>query len=395
MVAGLSYLGDVRHWFWRVWLEASLQLQRELSYFIDPLETFVAQMASRPLPPDWRKQLHDYLDAWEPDGYEIAAEHRPILEDFILMWATARTNVTAARPRPQGVMPREPLDMTDERRRFYEQEVKDLFARDHEFTPHGSRFERAARDFEPAETPARHVVSEVELKGLGARYDEAVASRQYKPGFFTRVAVSVARGVFVDSEPTKIVTYSDGTVYIQLGGGPSSGVIAGQASAIGGVVTAAKAGKIFQESVDEILDALFEEMTGSPVGPSGIKPRKPSPGVPRVYWTKTKTFENYKIYQRDDLIDLKRVDKRGRTNLERMKTGLAPIGPDAESLDLHHMIQENEGALAEVTETFHRENYDTLHINPRGSRSNVNRPPFDAFRKRYWKNRAKEFEAFQ
>src|SRR5689334_5332717 len=85
MVAGLSYLGDVRHWFWRVWWEASLQLQRELSYFIDPLNTFVAQMASKPLPPDWRKQLHDYLDAWEPDGYEVAAEHRPILEDFILM----------------------------------------------------------------------------------------------------------------------------------------------------------------------------------------------------------------------------------------------------------------------------------------------------------------------
>ena len=92
-------------------------------------------------------------------------------------------------------------------------------------------------------------------------------------------------------------------------------------SAIGGVVTTAKAGKIVEESVDEILDALFQEMTGSPVGPSGVKPRKTPAGVARIYWTKTKNLESYKIYQRDDLIDLTRVDKKGRTNLELMKRG--------------------------------------------------------------------------
>ena len=78
-----------------------------------------------------------------------------------------------------------------------------------------------------------------------------------------------------------------------------------------------------------------------------------------------------------------------------MKKGIAPIGPDGESMELHHMIQENEGALAEVTDTFHRKNYDTLHIYPRETPSNVDRSAFDAFRKRYWKNRAKEFKASQ
>ena len=248
-----------------------------------------------------------------------------------------------------------------------------------------------AQDAEPVEPPAPHVVSVRELKGLGGRYDEAVASGQYKPTFFTRVAVNVARGMFVESEPTKIVTYSDGTIYIQLGGGPSAGAMAGQASAIGGVVTAAKAGKIFQESMDEILDALFEEMTGSPVGPSGIKPRKTSPGAPRIYWTKTKNFENYKVYQRDDLIDPKRVDTEGRTNLDRMRMGSSPIGPDGKRLVLHHINQANEGPLAEMTETFHTKYGKVIHIDRRAA-SQIDRRRFDNKRERYWTQRAKDFE---
>jgi len=214
---------------------------------------------------------------------------------------------------------------------------------------------------------------------------------QYKPTFFTRVAVNVARGAFVDSEPTKIVTYSDGTVYIHLGGGPSSGALAGQASAIGGVVTAAKAGKIFQESVDEILDALFEEMTGSPIGPSGFKPRNTSPGAPRIYWKKVAYFEKYKVYQRDDLIDPKRVDTQGRTNLQRMRMGFSPIGPDGKRLVLHHINQANEGPLAEMTETFHTKIGKVIHIDRRAA-SQIDRRTFDDERERYWMQRAKDFE---
>ena len=391
MVAGLSYLGDVRHWFWRVWLEASLQLQRELSYFIDPLNTFVAQMASQPLPPDWRKQLHDYLDAWEPDGYEVAPEHRPILEDFILMWANARANVTAAKPRPTGAIPREPLDMTDERRRFYEQEVKDSIARDHEFTPQGSRFERAAREAEPVEPPAPHVVSEVELKGLGGRYDEAVASGQYKPGFFTRVAVNVARGVFVGSEPTKIVTYSDGTIYIQLGGGPSAGAMAGQAGTVTSVFNAARAGQVVREVFEEVADAAFQEATDAPIGASTLQSFKPGIGMPRIFWKKISYFENYKVYQRDDLIDPKRIGKEGQTSLELMKDGRPPIGPDGSELQLHHINQANTGPLAEITTSFARKYIRVIHIDLR-QQSEINRAKFNNERGRYWIQRAKDFE---
>lgn len=42
----------------------------------------------------------------------------------------------------------------------------------------------------------------------------------------------------------------------------------------------------------------------------------------------------------------------GRTNIQRMKQGLAPLGADGKSVNLQHMIQTNESAMAEVTQTF-------------------------------------------
>ncbi|WP_082355222.1 HNH/ENDO VII family nuclease [Bacillus sp. FJAT-22090] len=43
-------------------------------------------------------------------------------------------------------------------------------------------------------------------------------------------------------------------------------------------------------------------------------------------------------------------DARGRTNLERMKKGLAPLGPDGKHINLHHTTQINENSIAEVTQ---------------------------------------------
>ncbi|MCG1027020.1 hypothetical protein J5S49_01785 [Virgibacillus halodenitrificans] len=108
------------------------------------------------------------------------------------------------------------------------------------------------------------------------------------------------------------------------------------------------------------------------------------------YWNKTTQFKNVKVYQRDDIINPNMKDVRGRTNLERMEKGLAPLGPDGKSINLHHTTQRNESSIAEVTQTFHKENSSVIHINPNTIPSGINRSEFNKWRSDYWKNRAKD-----
>lgn len=109
------------------------------------------------------------------------------------------------------------------------------------------------------------------------------------------------------------------------------------------------------------------------------------------FWTKSTTFKNIKVYQRNDLINPKLVDAAGRTNLQRMQKGLAPIGSDGKSLNLHHMLQTNSSPIAEMTQTFHKTNHSTIHINPNTIPSGINRSQFNSWRRSYWINRARDF----
>ena len=96
---------------------------------------------------------------------------------------------------------------------------------------------------------------------------------------------------------------------------------------------------------------------------SSASPPKQDYSQNRKYWKNEVEFNGNKVYQRDDLIDPNLTDTFGRTNVDRMKKGLAPIGPDGKSMELHHMTQRQSGSIAEVTKTFHNSNYSTIHIN--------------------------------
>ncbi|MFX3619116.1 MAG: HNH/ENDO VII family nuclease [Sporolactobacillus sp.] len=111
-----------------------------------------------------------------------------------------------------------------------------------------------------------------------------------------------------------------------------------------------------------------------------------------IYWNRTSLFKKVKVYQRDDIINPNLKDARGRTNIERMKRGLAPIGTDGKSINLHHTTQQNESSIAEVTQTFHKENSYVIHINPNTMPSGINRIEFNKWRSDYWKNRANDFD---
>ncbi|MFE3034483.1 ricin-type beta-trefoil lectin domain protein [Streptomyces canus] len=126
-----------------------------------------------------------------------------------------------------------------------------------------------------------------------------------------------------------------------------------------------------------------------------------SNGLPCKFWKLT-DYEGQRVYQRDDLINPDYVspqDPYGRTNLKRMTQGLAPMGPGRTAsggvdkpMNLHHMLQTQDGPIAEVTDAMHFDNYGQLHWKS-GTKipSGIDRPEFDRWKTAYWKNRAKDF----
>ena len=117
-------------------------------------------------------------------------------------------------------------------------------------------------------------------------------------------------------------------------------------------------------------------------------------GQERKYWSKDPIeFNGNKVYQRNDLFDPKYIDpKSGKTNLQLMEQGRAPIGHDGKSVNLHHMTQKQSGPIAEMTQTFHKDNHSVIHVNDNSIPSGINRNQFNKWRADYWKARANDFK---
>jgi hypothetical protein len=83
-------------------------------------------------------------------------------------------------------------------------------------------------------------------------------------------------------------------------------------------------------------------------------------------------------------------DALGRTNIERMEQGLAPIGKDGLPVELHHLKQKDDGIIVELTASEHKNNYKTLHRYEKESQ--IDRNSFNKWKRDYWKARAKDFK---
>jgi hypothetical protein len=130
------------------------------------------------------------------------------------------------------------------------------------------------------------VVKIERLKGFWDDYRELVASGHYEQGWWESISYGFASAILPSSEPSTKITFDDGTVLIVLGGGPDSGALAGQATVILGVYgAAANAPTLWQavfsafkhlgrETAETIADNVVQEVTGSPIGPSSLLPRK-------------------------------------------------------------------------------------------------------------------------
>jgi hypothetical protein len=181
--------------------------------------------------------------------------------------------------------------------------------------------------------------------------------------------------------------YNSGQVASYVPWNPVSAV---KSAGTGAIKLGAKAVKSSSDDAVEAGAKRGADDAGGAGRGGGAAPVAPtSPG--RKFWTKTTDFEGHRVYQRDDLIDTLRKDPNGLTNLERMRDGLAPIGPDGKKINLHHTTQRNDGALAEVSQTMHQRNSRIIHINPSSIPSGIDRSYFGGVRKRYWMQRAEDF----
>jgi hypothetical protein len=92
-------------------------------------------------------------------------------------------------------------------------------------------------------------------------------------------------------------------------------------------------------------------------------------------------------------IDYDQKDALGRTNLERMKLGLAPLDDKGKPIELHHIGQKQDSPLAELTGAEHRGNGNDNVLHNKLKESEIVRDNFDKERQEYWKARAEQIES--
>ncbi len=78
-----------------------------------------------------------------------------------------------------------------------------------------------------------------------------------------------------------------------------------------------------------------------------------------------------------------------------MTAGKPPIGTDGKAIQLHHILQKENGPVVEILESTHQNNYATLHGLIEDGASFRNEPvlnkQYNNIRRAYWKWRAEQF----
>ena len=83
----------------------------------------------------------------------------------------------------------------------------------------------------------------------------------------------------------------------------------------------------------------------------------------------------------------------GETNLERMKEGKCPVTDDGQKIELHHIGQNPDAPLAELTQEEHRgKDSDIILHNKTIEESQIDRIQFRIEREEHWRARAEEIE---
>ena len=128
-------------------------------------------------------------------------------------------------------------------------------------------------------------------------------------------------------------------------------------------------------------------------------------GYPPEVISQFHSMDEFKVFQNANLkaklingetalvrsdIDPNIVDEFGRTNLQRMKSGLSPLDSTGTPYELHHIGQETDATLSILTKAEHHDN-PILH----GFKevSEIDRNAFASTRKKFWKTMANLIES--
>lgn len=204
----------------------------------------------------------------------------------------------------------------------------------------------------------------------------------------------------------------------------SEGVISG---VISGVVTGVQT-KDIKQALDEAALAGSESfkwgaITGSMLGGSsaalklkagtlnGITMKEAAiiqkeSKYPTEIVKKFHSFDEYEVFKAADLkvkvvngkkalvqdIDWSFVGDDGRSNIQRVKDGFAPLDPTGKSYHLHHIGQNDDSPLAILTATEHTKNNLILHKNTGALESEIDRYKFVKEKRAFWEQYLKSYE---
>ena len=163
--------------------------------------------------------------------------------------------------------------------------------------------------------------------------------------------------------------------------GAISGAITGAASETWGLFRATRLGKTVENGLTMNQAAMIQKETGYPLNIIKQFHSYDEYLVFKNAGLQSRMINGQLALVRSD-INLSRVDEYGRTNLERMLSGKAPLDSTGKPFELHHIGQKNNGSLAILTSKEH----DAASLHGFVSKSEIDRDAFNATRKpEFWK----------
>lgn len=167
--------------------------------------------------------------------------------------------------------------------------------------------------------------------------------------------------------------------------GAISGAITGAASETWGLFRATRLGKTVENGLTMNQAAMIQKETGYPLNIIKQFHSYDEYLVFKNAGLQSRMINGQLALVRSD-IDLSRVDEFGRSNLERMFNGKAPLDSTGKPFELHHIGQKNNGSLAILTSKEH----DAAILHGYVEKSEIVRKAFDEVRKPdFWKTMAK------
>lgn len=270
----MDFTGLVEAFLRRVEQRRLQRLAAELWKFAEALDGWLHDLLAHPRS-DWRERFESFLAGQEAEGRIPTPESKQSLLGYLTWWATTIGLEPGAEKTADGY-PKVFGPLAG----LLEEEIR---SRSLVTAPPLVPELRPVPDWEP------RIVEIKQIKGFWGHYDELVASGKYDPGSLERAFYGLVRTVLPSSEPITRITFDDGTVLILLGGGPDTGALADQATflltaggAAIGKATLKEALVAFfkglgRETGESVADNVVQEVTGLPVGPASLVPKKGKP----------------------------------------------------------------------------------------------------------------------